>query len=79
MKDATNNQGEGDRESAQHYNEAVSKTARKMQPEDFSREQHLSQKAKDDMRRAEAIGKARAKEEDPQLSQNVRDRQQPAD
>lgn len=61
MKDATNNQGEGDRESAQRYNDAVRKTAQKMQPEDFSRKQHLSKKEKDDMKRAEAIGKARAK------------------
>lgn len=61
MKDATKNQGEGDRESAQKYNDAVRKTARKMQPEDFSREQHLSKKEKDDMKRAEAMGKARAK------------------
>jgi len=61
MNDTTKNQGEGDRESARKYNDAVTKTAQKMQPEDFSRRQPLSKKEKDEMKRAEASGKARAK------------------
>lgn len=71
MANEPKNQGEGDRESARRYNEAVQETTRNHPPEQRIPEK-LSEKEQEELRRAEEIGKSRAKGEDPQVSQGTK-------
>lgn len=62
------NQGEGDKASARHYNEAQHQFARSGKVEQAARDA-APRDAGDaqEMQRAEAAGKARAKDEDPTI------------
>lgn len=62
------NQGEGDRESAQRYNEAVRETTKSGKVEKLEDER----RAADDpeLRKAEDKGKQRARERDPAVSRD---------
>ncbi|MGK2914435.1 MAG: hypothetical protein ACSLE5_08270 [Porticoccaceae bacterium] len=72
MSKDVKNQGEGDRESARRYNEAVKKTADNLSPDDFTKKQQLSEKEQQELRDAEQKGKARAKGEDPQVAHGTK-------
>ena len=67
MANETKNQGEGDRESARRYNEEVQAATRKRGPADSTPEP-VSENEQEELRRAEEVGKSRAKGEDPQIS-----------
>ena len=71
MTNETKNQGEGDRESARRYNEAVQETTRKHPPAEGSPER-IPENEAEELRRAEEIGKSRAKGEDPQISHGTK-------
>ncbi len=71
MANETKNQGEGDRESARRYNEAVQDTTRKHPPQERIPER-LSENEEEDLRRAEEAGKSRSKGEDPQISHGTK-------
>jgi hypothetical protein len=59
-------QGEGDYEAAKHYNEAQKKFVESGGVEKAAQEaEPKSEKEADDLARAEAKGRSRAKEEDP--------------
>lgn len=72
MSTDVKNQGEGDRESARRYNEAVQKTANNLSPDELTKKQQLSAKEQQELRDAEQKGKARAKGEDPQVSHGTK-------
>jgi len=71
MANETKNQGEGDRESARRYNEAAHEATRKHPPGERV-PGPKSEKEAEDLRRAEEIGKSRAKGEDPQISHGTK-------
>jgi hypothetical protein len=72
------NQGEGNREAARRYNEATRKHVKKgdVQQQAEEAERALEGLEKDELERAEKLGKHHAKEEDPQLE---RDYHRPTD
>ena len=63
------NQGEGNREAAREYNEQTQKFVKAGSVEEFAREavQALDGAEAEELREAEAKGKAKALEEDPQV------------
>jgi hypothetical protein len=64
------NQGEGDRESARRYNEAVRETVESGEVE--RREQERREADDPALRDAEETGKARARERDPEVPRDYR-------
>ena len=68
------NQGEGDKESARRYNEATKKFARSGKVAPSAREAKRAREggAKDELERAEEVGRSKAKEFDPQVKRDPR-------
>jgi len=64
------NQGEGDRDAARHYNDAAHAHAKRgnvaREAED-AKTALKDSKAREELKRAELIGKRHAKEEDPEI------------
>lgn len=70
MVNETKNQGEGDRESARRYNEAVQESTRKHPAQEMP--EPIAENEAEQLRRAEELGKSRAKGEDPQISHGTK-------
>ena len=66
------NQGEGNREAARRYNEGVKKHIKKgdVQQQAQEAERALEGPEKDELERAEQLGKRHIKEEDPQVKRD---------
>lgn len=65
------NQGEGNREAAEHYNEAQQDFVRKGGVEEKTEERRrMSDAERREAERAEQAGKDRAKEEDPNVARD---------
>ena len=69
-RDKNRNQGEGDRESARRYNEAVRETVESGEVE--RREDERRGSDDPELREAEEEGKERARERDPEVSRDYR-------
>lgn len=65
------NQGEGDRESAHHYNEATREFVKSGKVEESARK--AGEQDKEEAERSERLGKERAKEEDPAVHSDSED------
>lgn len=68
MADKPRNQGEGDRESARHYNENTKKFVESGKVDEAARK--AGKGDKQELERAEQAGKDRAKELDPAVDRN---------
>ena len=67
----TDNQGEGNREAGRNYNRATREFVKSGQVEEKARAAaDVDPADKDELRRAEEKGKARAKEEDPAINRD---------
>jgi hypothetical protein len=68
------NQGEGDKESAERYNEDLQRSLKKSDYEYKAKQaaRALDSQEGPELRRAEEKGKARAKEEDPAIAQDFK-------
>jgi hypothetical protein len=70
MTEISKNQGEGDRESAQRYNEAAHRTAEHLSEEQLRGGENLTNAQRRELERAEQDGKSRAKGEDPMVARD---------
>lgn len=72
MGKPTKNQGEGDRVSAERYNRRTTTHARAghVDQEAEAAKRALSGKEREELKRAEDLGRRRAKEEDPQVKRD---------
>ena len=68
------NQGEGNRDAARHYNEATRKHIEKgnVQQEAEEARRAIEGREKDELARAENAGKSHAKEEDPEVRRDYK-------